>query len=337
VPRQRRAETSSKTRTRWATIGALVALLVLDVVLVALALQSTSSTAGATSGPAPVPTSTDSARPTPTPQPSGSPASPSGAPSAPDGELTATVPSRILAALDESIAWRATTGACPDALAAPELTVDRGNGWKATDVSGTTGVRSLQRIFVSDGETASFIGAGAGDCSPQFVRTFVAGDDFDVFPDQLAGSWYLAPVGGAVVHTPTGEAAAPCPAAVSIAPLDENRAAVLCDDSAIHLTVDAGATWDELSETPGAIALTATRDGLVVVVAGDDDCAGAVILGVDIGRDVVDTRTDVACVESPASPRVLAATTAIDWTDAAMWLWIDDRVLISVDGGQSWT
>lgn len=320
MPRKpRRISAAREARKRWLILIGIALFLAVDVLLVMLALQSTSPRSES-SAAATLPTSGEQPTATSSPPTDDAPA------------VTASAPTRIIAALDGSVAWRATTGTCPDAAAAPELTVDGGATWTQTDLTGATGLTALQRIFVSGPSTASFLGSGS-ECTPEVMRTFVAGADFAEYPGQLDGSWYLSPVGSATVHAPGGDVAAPCESAVTIAPLDEARAAVLCSDGSLHLTTDVGASWTAMAPVPGAIAVTESDDGFLVATAGSEGCAGVQLTAIGVSDD----RTPLGCVESPLPAAELAGSTAVDWTADGIWMWVDDRLLISTDEGETWT
>ncbi len=320
MAKPRRFSGARESRRSWWLIAGLIAFVVVDVLLVVLALRSTAPSPTKDGTPESLPLGPTTSAPSPRDT------------ADPEDRIVAVAPTRLLAALDASTAWRATTGACPDAEAEPELTTDGGASWKTTDITGATDVRALQRMIVSSAETASFIGLTGGDCTPQYVRTFVAGDDFAEYPDQLATSWYVAPAGASTTHTPAGDADAPCPSAVALAPLTVERAAVLCADTSLHVTDDTGSTWSPLTEAIGAIALTETADGYLVAAAGRDDCEGVQLSIVD----ATGSRSDIGCVESPLPAAELAASIAIDWTPESVWLWLDERLLISTDGGTTW-
>jgi hypothetical protein len=323
---QRRMSAAREARRPWWIFTALVVLLVVDVLLVVLALQSTAPRSPA---PGVTPPGSDGQVQG---APDATPTAPVPAEAGSDEAVTAVPPTRLLTALDDEVAWRSATGDCPDTAVAPELTTDGGLSWKSTDLSRTTEVLALQRIVVSSADTASFIGVGGADCSPSLARTFVAGDDFAESPDLLDDSWHLAAVGSAAVHSPSGDATTPCDGVLLVAPLDDDRAAILCDDASVLATDDSGATWTALEDVPGAVALTGAEDRYLVALARQPGCAGLqlVIAGAE------EPRTDVGCVESPLEPSELAAATAIDWNPDALWVWVDDRLLISTDGGITW-
>ncbi|PSL38913.1 hypothetical protein CLV49_2543 [Labedella gwakjiensis] len=311
-----------EARKRWLAIAGIVLFLAVDILLVVLALRSMSPRDNGSGPPAePVPVaSSPMATPANTPTPSATPG------------VTVAAPTRVLTALNATVAWRAMTGACPATAANPELTTDAGATWTSTDLTTTTGVLALQRIVVTDADTATFLGS-AEDCTPDAARTFVAGADFAEAPDQLDGTWYLAPVGSATMHAPGRDVAAPCASAVSVAPIDDSRAGVLCADGSAHITDDVAATWTSVDAPAGTVALTGTSNGLITASVGSNDCAGVLLTNIGLTGD----SSPLGCVESSESPADLSGSTAIDWTDDSMWIWVGDRLLISTDQGATWT
>ncbi len=199
----KRPDPARMLRRRRISIVALSLFVIVDAILVGTALNVTRPSVERVPGS--VATGT-------TPK---TPASASATPTAP--AIAAVMPTRMLVAADGSVAWRATTGPCPDTQAAPELTTDAGSTWKATSATAPTGIRSLQSIAVEGTRTASMIGQSSKDCSPMLVRTYVAGDNYQEYPAALAGFWYVNPLNRAVVHGPAGDLAAPCTAVLSLA------------------------------------------------------------------------------------------------------------------------
>ncbi|MEB0307655.1 hypothetical protein QN345_20395, partial [Cryobacterium sp. 10I1] len=70
----------------------------------------------------------------------------------------------------------------------------------------------------------------AAGCAPEVVKTFVSGDNYKAYPEQVGTSWYVNPANRAVVHAPAGQHPAPCDAVVSLAPRSDTAAAALCGD-----------------------------------------------------------------------------------------------------------
>ena len=308
-------------RRRFLALG-LGLFLIVDVALVAVALNTGRAPSGA-AAETPTPTAEEGTDPGAEVEPEPAVAVPA---------VLAVAPTRLLVALDDSIAWRATTGACPDTPALPERTTDAGVTWEPTDATAPTDVRSIRRILVEGPDLASFVGQSPVDCAAMFVRTFVGGDNFEEFANGLAGTWYVNPLNGAQVHSPEGDFAAPCATVVALAARDASGAAALCADGTIHLTADAATTWSGPVEIPGALNIAASSDGFTVAVAGDEACAGVRLIGLSEAADVV----PLGCLPSEQTPQLLAGNVAVSVTDDTIWLWAGDVLVRSVDGGNTW-
>ena len=314
-----RKNRNSLARRRW-LVGGLAVFLLFDVALVFFALTATQPVSsagkavepGVTTVPSdvePVETETET-----------------------ETEATATVaPTRLLAALDSSTVWRASTGACPAASADLELTTDSGATWKGFNASIDTDASSILTMSVVDDTETSLVTLDIADCAPQLVSTFVAGDQWRAYPERVAAEWYVDPGTPDTVHSPSGDAAAPCEAVATLVATDDSSAAVLCTDASVFMTTDAGATWSEPASVPGAAALAATGGGYVVAVANAAGCIGVSLVSVSVGG-VLDS-TARACVAATVSPGETAVAAAEDGT---LWLWAGDAFARSTDGGASW-
>ena len=298
-------------------IAAVVAFLLVDIGLVAVALNSVAPAPESAATTAPAASAAPSPSPTPSPSVAPAPAS--------------VVPARMLEAVDASTAWRATTGACPDALALPELTVDSGATFTATDATGPADIVALQSIVAGSGDVATFVGQSALDCSPLVARTFVAGANYGVFPEGLDGAWYVDAANRAQIHRPGGLVPAPCASVVSLSARDAANAAVLCDDGTIVTTADAAETWSAPVAAPGAMNLAATADGYLVASVAVLGCDG-VQVGL-LGDAVVPS----GCLPVAVEPSALAGNIALSVADdGTLWVWAGDALGRSGDGGASW-
>jgi hypothetical protein len=245
---------------------------------------------------------------------------------------TATVtPTRLLSALDASTAWRASTGACPATNANPELTTDSGAIWESFNASIETDASSILAMNVVDNTEVSLVTLDVADCAPQLVSTFVAGNQWKAYPERAAAEWYLDPATPATVHSPSGDAAAPCTTVATLAATDDSSAAVLCADASVFTTQDAGATWSAPTSVPGAAALAATTDGYEVAVANPVGCVGVSL--VKVSADGVLDATARACLAATVNPGETAVSAVEDGT---LWLWAGDAFARSTDGGASW-
>lgn len=309
-------------RRRFMAIG-LGLFLVVDVALVAVALNTGRASSGA-AAEAPAPTGEVDTGAAVDAEPEPTPAAPA---------ILAVAPTRLLVAFDDSIAWRATTGACPDTPVLPERTTDAGATWVPTDATAPTDMRSIRRIIVGGSDLASIVGQSPVDCAAMFVRTFVGGDNYEEFAAGLGGTWYVNPLNGAEVHSPAGNFAAPCATVLALAARDASSAAVLCDNGGIHLTADAAATWSAPIEIAGALTVAASSDDYTVAVAGDEACAGVGLVGLSEAGDAA----PLGCLPSAQNPESLAGNVAVSVTDGTIWLWAGDALVRSGDGGNTWS
>jgi hypothetical protein len=320
----RRVPKDSSRRRVWVYVA--VAVFVLgDIVLVGLALNSTRSESSAADTVAVV-KSVESSTPSATPTPAPIPTVTAGT------DISPVPPTRILTALDGSTAWRATTGPCPATLAAPERTTDSGATWKSTDATGSTRVTALQRITVTSQSTATLIGLATTDCAPQLVKTFVGGDAYKSYPDDLVKAWYVNPANRAAVHSPTGETTAPCDAVIVLAPRDAKNAAVLCATGRLYATTDAAVTWSAPVDAPGVLNITATGAGYLAVAAGRPDCAGIQLL--TLSAKLAPTPTGCAPTATPVE--TLSGNVAVSVAADTVWLWAGESLLSSSDNGATW-
>ena len=319
-PARRVNPDSVRTRRRFLVVG-LAIFLVLDAVLIVLALNPR------------VPVSSDSAQSTQDPI-----ADPQAGttPEETQPPVPTVAPARILAAGDESFAWRATTGSC-GAPALPELTIDAGVSWKATSATGATGVVSLQSIAIEGQQVASMIGQDSVDCSAMLVRTFVAGDNYAEYPADLDRAWFIDPLDHAVVHAAAGAAPGPCGNVLVIAARSDTEAAALCDDGSVYATVDGSTTWSPVQSGPGAMTIATTGEGYTVAAVGDSSCSGVQLSSFDASAPTsAATTVTGACIPNPAAPSALAGQIALSEGAGAMWLWAGDVTVRSLDGGSTW-
>ncbi|NEN05466.1 hypothetical protein G3T36_06240 [Diaminobutyricibacter tongyongensis] len=305
-------------------IAGVIVLALLDVILVVWALVAARTPPDAT---VPVATSSTTVAQTPsaTPKPTASATpKPTSTPAA-----DAVAPTRVLAALDGSTAWRASTGPCPATPASPEITTDGGANWKPTDAAGPTGASSILAISVQSAKQASAITLASQGCAPQYIRTYVAGDNWAAYPDQLAGSWYVDATKRSVVHTPTGDVQAPCAAVIGVAVRDPANAAVLCANHDVHVTGNAGAAWGQAVPVTGAVAISTAGNGYVLAVTGRQGCAGTATTSFDGGT----AQAAGGCATSTKPP---AGGVSVANGGGTLWMWSGDTVVKSTDGGVTW-
>ncbi|MFP7761480.1 WD40/YVTN/BNR-like repeat-containing protein [Marisediminicola sp. LYQ85] len=325
--RARFAPRDGSRRRGWVYAG-LAAFLVVDVLLVSWAISAVSASNEPTEQPREVSITAPQASPAPPRDDADSDSDTDGAADAP----TAVPPSRLLAAVDGSTAWRATTGECGVATAAPEVTTDAGTSWATTDASTETGVTALLRLVPASAEVASFVGLAQNDCTPIAVRTFVGGGDYAIDPAGVASTWHVDPSDRSAVVSPAGAVDAPCDTVVDLAARNADEAAVLCDDGAVSVTDDAGTSWATPRVFDGAIALTRSDEGWTIAAVGSDDCAGVEITAV---TDALAPGA-IGCLPLDQPAADLPGSVALSAADGTLWVWTDEGMARSTDGGASW-
>ncbi|TFD29199.1 hypothetical protein [Cryobacterium lyxosi] len=318
----KRPSQNKAMRRRW-ILAALTLFVVVDVALVALALA-----------PPETPSAVNvSAAPTSTATPTASPAETT-APVDPVEVVPVTVetvaPTRIISALDGTTAWRAPTGPCPVTAAAPERTTDSGASWVSFNASINTDASSILTITAVDDAETSLVTLDSTSCSPQVVDTYVAGEEWANYPERASGRWFINPANRAVVHTPNGDVAAPCPSVVAFAARSATAAALLCADGAFLRTTDSGASWGAALALPGAVNLATSGDGYVVVAQSQAECAGLQLLTAGESTDAPFSIT--GCREAAFNPGSVAVSSG----EGTLWLWAGDALSRSNDGGTTW-
>jgi hypothetical protein len=308
----RRPQGHGLPRRGW--IVAIGLFLVLDIALVALALNGNRSPTAA--GELALESPGLSAVP-----------SESGAP-APTVAPTAAVPQRLLAAINADVAWRGVVGSCPDGQSELEYTVDGGESWEVVDPAGTTDANTLVRL-VPASSTEAHVVTLDDECSPQLLRTFVAGEAWEDYTSSLGSYWYVGPADRANVHSPYGTIPGPCGSVVAVAPRSSSEALVLCADQALFETRDAGAEWSTAISVSGAVAIDASNGGYVVAVAAQADCAGVSVVALTDGLP----SAALGC-SGDGSPDGQTSLAVAD--DDTLWLWAGEHFLRSTDGGETW-
>ncbi|QAY74719.1 hypothetical protein ET445_16625 [Agromyces protaetiae] len=301
-------------RTNPWIIAGIVVFVVFDLLLVWWAFTSTRGAQGAAGdvdGLGEVPTvtwPTESSSPVPTPLT--------------DFEVAA--PTAVLAAVSESVAFRAPAGSCPAVPASLEVTTDGGATWSPAVVPGASAIQSVES---DDGELVTVVARRADSCAPLVYRCFVQGVAWQE-TGELPSFWYLD--GGSVV-APGGGTSAPCEAPVQLAARSDAQTAVLCADAVVYATGDAGATWAGSSPIDGVAAIAATGSAYLVALEGHDGCAGVQVAA--LGDDLAPGAAG-GCLESdaPEGATVLAASA----DGASTWVWSGEVVARSADGGATW-
>lgn len=313
----------SSHRRFWVYI-AVAAFIAVDVLLIAMALESTRAGEESESAQAAnaYGAADDRSIPSSTPMPTATIAA---------SVILPVPPARLLSAVDEQTAWRAVSGDCPATPAAPQLTTDGGATWKVTDATGPAGVTALQGLFATSESTVEVVGLAEVGCAPLFVKTFVGGDSFKSYPEQLDRVWYVNQADRASVRSPAGDAKVPCDSVVALAARDERSAAALCADGSLFATADA-ATWSPATSVPGVVSITYADTGYLAAAVGRPECAGVQLLTITATLE----STEAGCFETVEPPASLAGNVAVSGAAGTVWLWAGDALVRSVDEGANW-
>jgi hypothetical protein len=313
-----------------ATIG-LGAFLLADIVLVALALRPpTVNDTGAGA-------STDTARPVSTAAPTSADtttetteASTSTTAPTTSGPATGPVPvARLVIGVDSTTAWRANAGSCKSGGALVEVTTDGGETWTKR----TSPARAISRIQPLLEGTGFILGAGA-DCEIKEWTTKNNGQAW-AGPKALVGAWAREISKSSAVITPQDPAATPCGnlSVLDLSRTSAEQAEALCEDGSVKVTNNAGASWADSGEAPGAVALTNRLEGGVLTTYAArvvKACAGVQVVKVIQGKPAV----AVTCVKAdvPAD----AGQIGISAAPAAGWLIVGDETWTAGAELKSW-
>lgn len=234
---------------------------------------------------------------------------------------------RILAAsADPGHMLRAYVGACPDPAGSIEISFDSGATWQIGSLAG----EDVSRILQFDASAPELDRAVVlnENCDVYVLRSFISGVDWDPEPVEEP-SWFVDPSDANLVQTPTGAASQlPCNAvAFSSA---ASRAIVLCSDSTVTVSTDAGEQWSSPVAVPNGVSVGASSDAFLVASGAESECAGVrtrVFDGAALGEPGT-------CLEGEEglNGEIAVAGGADSW-----FLWVGDRFARSGDQGVTWS
>lgn len=310
---------------------ALGAFLVVDVALVGLALRSTAAAPDAegSSAPRPAVESGVSAGGAGTPSPSSTtdsvPADSAPTDSAPaeDSVLEPAPVTLGLVAVDDSTAWRFSSGTCADGGSTLSVSEDGAQTWQPRAAPFDTTVR----VRVREDGTAFAIG-GDSDCRPRFRQSRDGAQTWDR-PVAVPGAWHRDLDDEAVVGTEAGASAKPCEATgvVDLA-VGDSSALALCGDGRLRSS-QTGKQWSDEGSVEGALAVALAGDRTLALVTRSD-CDGLAVV-------------DAAAPEAPlgCAPLDLAdvkpGQMAIAGTDDTVWVAAGGTTLRSSGDLTEWT
>lgn len=305
---------------------ALGSFLVVDVALVGLALRSTAAAPDAegSSAPRPAAESGVSAGGAGTPSPSSTTDSaPADSAPAEDSVLEPAPVTLGLVAVDDSTAWRFTSGTCADGGSTLSVSEDGAETWQPQAAPFDTTVR----VRVREDGTAFAIG-GDSDCRPRFRQSRDGAQTWDR-PVAVPGAWHRDLDDPTVVGTEAGTPAKPCEAAgvVDLA-VGDSSALALCGDGRLRSS-QTGKQWSDEGSVQGALAVALTGDRTLALVT-TSGCDGLAVV------DASAPETPLGCAPLDLAG-VKPGEVALAGTDDTVWVAAGGTTLRSSGDLAEWT
>ncbi|WP_138945056.1 hypothetical protein [Plantibacter sp. M259] len=306
------------SRRRTLALIGLALFLVADVILVGLALTANGRSA-------------DDATQRPIPTFGGTPST-SAAPEATEEPAAAEPTDRFIAAGSATVLWRATQGTC-EAPAVVERSADAGVTWAAIPTVETFDLRIVYALTATSEDEVQLVGSAGPECTVGGYSSTDAGDTWASTPELLSTIAYQTPVApdGSTTVVMTGQpVVAPCPVIEALA-ADATRTVTAC--SAVLAEWDAtNGSWTAIPFA-GIHAVELQSEQILFAARGVTGCAGLGVLRVP-GTTLTATSApeSVGCVAAAD----LTAPAALTSAEGVSWLWVDDLLFSSPDGGVSW-
>jgi hypothetical protein len=303
------------------SLAGLALFVALDIVLVYLAFQHTAASpehprgdlpvAEGLSEPAPGPGRADAAGPV-----EGEQSSRAGT-----GDPEPLADRRLLLAVsDDGTVLRARTGEC-SGTTPPLVEVSRDGGETFEPAPPPAAMTAV--LDVRAGADSVRLVAADAECQ---VHVYAADSDSGGWvaaeSDEL---WHAAPPPAAGdVHAPTGPAQVPC-TAISLAPVDDSVARVLCEGGTVLGTDDTGLSWVALGTLADGTSITYPTPGDGYGLADTGECPAALMVTADGGASWERLR----CFED-ATPLAIAADGGLVAVQTSR------ELAVSEDQGDSW-
>lgn len=300
----------SVSRKAWVVVG-LAVFVAVDILLIALALgwgreaaqsaelQASSQTAGQTED--------DSEDTVDEPQPS------------PEPEETRPVP-RLLSVVSDTVAWRSEGGICNE-RGEIELTVDGGETWGSAYPAAEELGRPLW-LSGADYTAVQAALASGQECLPDGLRTYDSGATWTQEDQVITNSVFVDPIDSSAIRWGGEGIEGPCGAITQVA-VTGGTASAVCQDGALWNLGSQSGSWEQIGVS-GATAVTGSN-GRWIAAVESAECDGLGLVGLN-GASV----QALACL-----PAELVGAVTVNFTGDNLWLWVDDHVLVSTDGGRS--
>jgi hypothetical protein len=236
-------------------------------------------------------------------------------------------PQRLLFAMSENTAWRATVGDCntPGTL---ERSTDGGTSWKRVV---RTGLAPIVRL----GQTASdlyTVGGVGRHCSSRYVA-YAADGKVTESTNSPVDIWFPTASDRDEVNGPGDTKSRPCKDhIIGLASLSLSRALVVCANGSAMSTVNSGKDWREVTRLPGTLAV-ASGDGRYWLAGVTTKCEGITVRPLNVKG----SRASEGANRCLPVTGVESGQVALDVSGDAIWVWTGSQVQISKDKGRSWT
>jgi hypothetical protein len=234
---------------------------------------------------------------------------------------------RLLLAISDKTAWRATVGDCntPGKI---ERSTNGGAKWKGVVRTGPT---PIVRLGAEPSGDLFTIGGTRRSCSVRYVG--YADDGTVTTSARPTNVWFPTPEDRDEINGPRGTKETPCNGhAIGLASLDLSRALIMCDDGAAMSTGNSDETWQQVARIPDTLAISA-GSGRYWVAGTHEGCDGVTMQSLTEKSGSL-VRGRIRCA---AGLDVAAGQVALDVTSAGtIWLWSGSRVVVSRDDGQTW-
>ena len=249
---------------------------------------------------------------------------------APVAPATVAPASRLLTALGGETIMRATTGACPEAVAGLALSSNGGETWVPQDVGSSVGLSAPTRLADIGNGSVALLGANPNNCAEQVAAVGVAARGaWSAYGVQ--NLWRVAPEDPTRLLGPGGVTRTPGCEVARFSVAAGGRLAVVCADTSLAVSADGGLNWEHADPHPGADSVVATDAAVVVAAVEVPGCGGVQITSLDAGL----APTAAVCV--PAEGVGQGATALSAAPDGVLWMSMGDAIVRSRDGGQTWS
>ena len=234
---------------------------------------------------------------------------------------------RLLLATSSKTAWRATVGDC-DTPGEIERSTNGGASWKRIV---RTGPAPIVQLGAEPSGNVFAIGGTRQSCSYRYVA-YANDGTVTASANSPVDVWFSTPSDRDEINGPGDTKATPCEGhVVGLAPLDLSQALVVCDNGAAISTRNSGRTWRQVARIPNTLAIAA-ESGRYWVAGAHEGCDGVTVQSLTEKSGSL-TRGRTRC--APGLD-VAAGQVAFDVTGGTIWLWSGNKVVVSMDDGQTW-